>query len=78
MGSCLLPLMWVYLTIIPQARMGSESIGSLRTTTTPLSTTTGSEMCVNAQAQLASVAVRLSSTTSERAVYRRRVMQAEF
>ena len=43
-------------------------LGSLKTTTTSLSTTTGSEIYVNAQAQLANAVVLLSSTTSQRAV----------
>ena len=46
--------------------------------TTSLLMTTGSEKYVNVQVQLANAIVLLSSTTSQRAVQRRRVLQAKF
>ena len=43
--------------------VGRKAIGNLRTTTTILSTTTGSEIPCTAQARLANFVVVLSSTT---------------
>ena len=65
-----------YPTFINLAGNKSLTIGNLRTTTTTLSTTTGSEIQCTAQARLANFVVVVSSTTPNTVQSRRPASQA--
>ena len=62
---------WELLTFLAFQAELAEKLGNLRTTTTTLSTTTGSEIPCTAQARSASFVVVVSSTTSNRVESRR-------